>query len=98
MRRTQQVSNSVMTPQKSSGSSFLDDWLSKRQQLSQNMPRQQATEVSQPSDVEKTTNVVSGKLETTQADSQSANATEEANLRLKGDDKNDDSEVAVKLR
>ena len=98
MRRTQQVSNSVMTPQKSSGSSFLDDWLSKRQQLSQNMPRQQTTEVSQPSDVEKTTNVISGKLETTQADSQSANATEEANLRMKGDDKNDDSEVAVKLR
>ena len=98
MRRTQQASNSVMTPQKSSGSSFLDDWLSKRQQLSQNMPRQQTTEVSQPSDVEKTTNVISGKLETTQADSQSANATEEANLRMKGDDKNDDSEVAVKLR
>lgn len=116
MKRLQQhtsttgESNSL---QKSSGSSFLDEWLSKRQQLSgTSKPPTSAPTTAKVAMTQQSTNVDTPSEEQTSADAPSETkpkysssgvekpevAKQQQNLHLRGDAKNDDhAEVSIRL-
>ena len=85
---------------KASGSSFLDEWLAKRQQLGNAKPAQLGSTAPASVPPVTATPPPEAKAESPSPATPTRDAEPESTekLHLRGDDKNDDSEVAVKLR
>ncbi len=98
IKRMKSAAGPVGGAPKSSGSSFLDEWLAKRQQLGGAKPTAAPLTPAQPPVSQQPQNVPSQQSVTPPAEEVTPVQQAADGLHLRGDSKNEDSEVSVKFR